>query len=289
MRSINGIIAGCTLLIALITSVSAQEPSGNPYDLKKLKRFFEESAQKYKITTESGEVLQRREQATLNMRNDERLQNQTGSIFLWEKKDGRPAAIIMIFSYYYGGRYLWKHELLSVADEPFNAQYDGELAWTPSEKGLDFKVIKDVTPPAATPAMRLTQMRQIARDFKGDLNITGQPSAHLRLMPTPIHRYEVPTKGVVDGSFFSLAVDTDYEILLALEAHKAQDGAMTWNWAVARAHYHELILQHKDEVVWKAPKMIDLEATLLGQMPYARMTYFLFTPNNPLPPPEELK
>jgi hypothetical protein len=278
-----------SFVILLAVNSIAQDAPSTGYDQSKLRKYFEESAQKYKITTESGEILKRREQASLTMRNDERLQDQSGSIFLWETNSGRPAAIIMIFSYWHAGRYRWKHELISVSNETLTAEYDGDEVWLPNEEALTFAVLREVPTPAATPNLRLAQMRQIARDFKGDLNIPGQPSSHLRLMPSPIHRYDVPSAGIVDGAYFSLAVDTDFEILLVLEARKLEDKSIAWNWAAARGHYHELILQRKDAVVWKAPRIVDLEQSQARQMPYARMPYFLFSPDTPLPAPENLK
>lgn len=269
--------------------VFGQAPSTEDYDKQKLRNYFKASAKQYKIKTQSGEELKMRDQSLMNTQNDERLLDQSGSMFLWEQKNGRPAAIIMIFTYWQDRRLHIRHELLSLANEKLEAYVDDALAWEPEGPALSFSEMKDFGTPAATPVLRLKQMRDIARSFQGELAITKQPVARLELISSPIHRYEVPDEGVIDGALFSLAVGTDFEILLAIEARKDGQGKPGWYWAAARGHYHQLNLNYKDKLVWSAPGVIELERTHPGDLPYARQTYFLLTPAESMPAPEELK
>jgi hypothetical protein len=111
----------------------------------------------------------------------------------------------------------------------------------------------------------------------------------LTLIPQPLVRYEAPADGVIDGAVFSLAVVTDPEILLIVEARKGDSGSASWQYAAARAHYQDLELRHNRQVVWRAPSVIELENTRAGQLPFAEQPYFIFFPTKPLPAPEDLR
>ncbi len=282
-------IAVLTVQVFSLAPATAQAPSTDAYDGQKLKAYFKECAKEYEITTESGETLKMQEQPLMNSQNNERLQDQAGSLFLWESKDGRPSVIGMVFTYWYSGRLNVRHEMLSLSNQGLQANYKSGTAWKPVGPALNFTELKDVAPPGATPVRRLTQMRQIASDFEGELAISKQPVAKLKLITSPLHRYKVPDDGVIDGALFALAVGTDFEILLAIEARKDANGKLTWYWAPARGHYHQLNLKYKDVLVWSVPKIIDLETTISGQMPFATLPYFILTPDDPMPAPEDLK
>jgi hypothetical protein len=282
--------AWVVVMLLLSQSVAfAQAPSTDDYDKQKLRKYFKDCAKEYKITVGSGEELQMQEQPLMNTRNNERLLDQAGSMFLWEFKSGRPAAIIMVFTYWQDRRLHVRHELLSLSNQKLEAYSKSKLAWEPDGPALVFNELKDVGQPAASPVQRLRQMREIARAFDGELAIFNQPVAKLELISSPLHRYEVPQEGVIDGTLFSLAVGTDFEILLVIEARKDDQDKTTWQWAAARGHYHQLNLKYKDAVVWSAPRNVELEATGPGDLPYAKQSYFLLTPAERMPAPEDLK
>src|SRR4051812_32532137 len=103
MTTIKSFCLACTCCIAILViqaGAFGQAPSTQDYDKQKLRNYFKESAKQYKITTESGEELKMRDQPLMNTQNDERLLDQSGSMYLWEQKNGRPAAIIMVFTYW---------------------------------------------------------------------------------------------------------------------------------------------------------------------------------------------
>ena len=136
---------------------------------------------------------------------------------------------------------------------------------------------------------RGTRMRSIARQFMGTLELPGQQPSKLTLIPQPLVRYQAPEAGVIDGAIFSLAVVTDPEILLVIEARKSKQGATSWHYAAARAHYHHVKLEHQGKMVWEAPMKIDLQNTRAGQLPHSQGSYFIYFPPSPLPDPEDLR
>ncbi len=132
-------------------------------------------------------------------------------------------------------------------------------------------------------------MRSIARQFSGTLSIPESQPNQLDLIPQPLIRYEAPDENVIDGAIFSLAVATDPEIFLVIEARKAADGSLGWYYAASRSHYQALSLRRHGQLVWTAAPIAELASTKAGQLPWANDPYFIYTPSQPLPAPEDLR
>jgi hypothetical protein len=179
--------------------------------------------------------------------------------------------------------------MISLADTPLTSRLDSQNVWSPKQAGVKWIEFAGAPAPTESAPRRMTQMRAIARQFSGTLNIPDRQLAHLKLIPQPLVRYNAPDHGVIDGAVFSMAVVTDPEILLIVEARKSTNGSTSWRYAAARAHYHELQLRRKDQIVWEMPVAIELENTKAGQLPFASKPYFIFFPPKPLPDPEDLR
>ena len=107
-------------------------------------------------------------------------------------------------------------------------------------------------PPADSERLRLTQMRNLAREFHGWMKSDGDVS-ELRLLPQPIYRYQAPDRGAVDGAIFALVWNgTDPEVLLILEERET-DGALAWHYALARFNYRELWVKRLEKEIWRVP------------------------------------
>ncbi len=104
--------------------------------------------------------------------------------------------------------------------------------------GVIFAQVIDAPKPATDARSRLNQMRQIAKqNFSADLDPgTGQQEV-LRLIFTPIYRYEEMPEGVIDGAIFSFAQGTDPEVLLMLEA-RSSGSEDAWFYAMAPSTSH---------------------------------------------------
>ena len=284
------------VMLPFALAVSAQDDpysvggSLETYTADELKQHFENVARGYVITPDSTDrPLKLREPPLMQTLNAERQTDQAGALYLWETEGGSPAVLGMIFTFRYNGRLHCRHEMLSLHKGPLTAEYQSRQVWTPREPGLSFTDLPEVTAPASTAARRLTQMRSIARQFEGTLHITEKQPARLSLLPQPLHRYQAPESGVLDGGLFSLAVGTDFEILLAIEAVKGERGELSWLYAPARGHYHELRLEREGQQVWTAPRVIELERTGPAVLPWCNQPYYILTPEQPLPPPAELR
>ncbi len=256
------------------------------YTPEELLQHFAETAKSYEIQA-GGERLAFRSQPLMHWKNPERQQDQ-GAMYAWER-NGRPLVLGSIFTYEYGGNVFCRHEMLSLADTPLTAKLDGSTVWSPNRVGLQWKPFDDTTTPADSAARRLFQMRTLARKFTGSLKVPNQQPSILVLLPQPLVRYESAKEDVIDGAVFSLAVGTDPEILLVIEARKSSDGTPKFFYSPARSHYHSLELQLDGAKVWDAPMVIALETTRAGQSPYCNEPFFVMTPNKPLPSPEQLR
>jgi len=255
------------------------------YSAEMLQRFFKKEIALYQVAIDGQAkppVL--REEPLMNWQNPERMANQ-GSFFIW-LDEGRPAMVASIFTYVYNGVTQRRHELISFCDKPMQVSFDGDSVWKPKAAETAGWVITDVGEPATSAPRRLTQMRAIARELNGRLLI--QPPSILRLISTPLLRYESETNGVIDGAIFSLAVVTDPEILVAIEARKGKQG-MQWYVTPFRSHYSGLDLEYRGKALWKAEDKPELMMTGPLQMPFAGESFFVFTPKKRLPPAESLK
>jgi hypothetical protein len=292
----------CILCAVPLGSLHAQEASKgqspaaanaavtpDSYDQEKMRKYFAEAARQYKIKTDKGEELKLREKPLMHTENPQAISTVSGTIFLWETKDGRPAVIHTVFCYWRVDRMRCRHELISLLPEGLEADFESEIVWQPEGDSIKFTKLADVQAPAANAARRLVQMRQIAKEFTGELEVLDQPTTKLTLLPTPVLRYEAAADRIVDGAIFSFAVSTNAEILLTLEAREEGDGTMNWYWSAARAHYQELNLSYKGTRVWSAQREMGLQKNGPGEMPYARQDYFTFSPRVEMPLPDQLK
>ncbi len=250
------------------------------YTPEELQIHFQNEAEAYVM--QRGDVrLELRKSPLMNWQNPER-NHELGATYVWQK-DGVPRVLASIFTFEYNNVVRCRHEMISLADGAFDCTLHSETVWTPKRPGLSWKPIPDVAAPAASAARRLFQMRTIARQFSGSVLYAGKPPNHLQLIPQPLIRYQSPDQGIIDAAIFSLAVVTDPEILIVIQADRDKDGTSSFKFAPIRANYHALELNRNGVKVWEAPLVIELQQTRAAQRPWANDPFFVFTPTQPLP------
>lgn len=257
----------------------ADEPAERAADAKRLERWVEyytQVAQEYDVRLKSApdERLTVSAKPILVYSNPTIGLDTHGAFFVWTR-NGRAEAIAAIWSKRIGpevtSRKNVNHEFHSLATEPLAAKGADGVTWEPAEPGLEFKPVPDAPVPGTTRAKRLSQMRQISRQFTGfDLNPRSddpntEEERRMRLLPAPMYRYaEAPTAKtevkaenrsppVTDGAVFGLFFDWDPEILLVLEVRPTDDGPR-WHYAVAYVDYKPLRLQLNGQDVWEKPE-----------------------------------
>lgn len=144
-----------------------------------------------------------------------------GDMYLWTNQ-GRPHATIGIWTY---DDVKDSHELQSLAVSPFIARGSLYSDWRPSAPGVEFRRVETQLAPATSAALRLGQMRQVARErFVARMTKNSGSVEELRLIPQPLYRYDECPDGVIDGAMFAYAVGTDPEVLLIMEVREGESG-----------------------------------------------------------------
>ena len=177
---------------------------------------------------------------------------------------GRPTAIVT--SEVYGpsnDSYRLSHEYLAV-DNPQLTIKCGGFVWTPPPATtLTFLKFESEERPAENPKLRLTQIKRLAKKFTTGEQL-GSSKIELRVLPTPIDRYEPSDKPHSDGAIFAAVWGVNPEALLFIET----DGE-TWTYAWARMGAAMVWASLDDKEVWNAPPIASLADLGKPTAPYA--------------------
>ncbi|HEV7222986.1 MAG TPA: hypothetical protein VGN42_09820 [Pirellulales bacterium] len=155
------------------------------------------------------------------------------------------------------------HVLSPTVLDPVRA---GHRPWTPAA-GLTRRVLAAAPAPAEKPAARLAQMRRLGSAFSGHAAGDDGQRRELRLLNTPLFRYESSDPEIIDGALFGFVctVGTDPEAFLLLEARRTGENVQ-WQYALARFSHLNLSIDYDGKQVWES---------LRGAGDNADQTYYL--------------
>lgn len=278
-----------TLAVSLAVSAffvaSTRGIAQEKYTPEELQTFFDRVAKQYEFEPKSFKLI---EQPLLHWANPVRRQEQ-GGLYVWTE-DGRPAAMASIFSFEVGGgRVMYRHEIFSTTEYAMTAKLNGRVVWEPKANVDLWTDMEGVPAPASVPARRLSQLRGIARQFRGEKTELDGGQVKLKLMPQPLFRYSSEKQSVIDGAVFGIVEATDPEIYLFVEAYTGEGQKPKWRYAAFQSHWLDMKLIKGDQVVWTNELNRDLMSTREGQKPYSEEPYFTFYSNDPLPPAASLR
>ena len=231
---------------------------------------FRSVAERYQMTTESGDSFDLLERPIMNWTNPAR-NNELGSIFIWES-EGRPMIVGTVFTYVHSfrGTVCTKHAFHSLSQDPLIAGLDEQTVWRPESPGLLWRTSAGV--PDAAARRRLVQMRGLARRFEVQLTDDKNQSEILRLLPQPLHRYAPAGSSGADGAIFAFVTATDPEALLLVESHATETG-LKWRYAFARFHFATLEATLEGDPVWSAELEIDQRRNVPGAAEFQGRSY----------------
>jgi hypothetical protein len=153
---------------------------------------------------------------------------------------GRPPALLTISLKKYPPKTVfWLLEFTSLADGPVQVDA-GRSQWSPEKPGIETRPIPDAPRPADDAAKRLLQMRALSRRFGGHELFEPVKEGRrtdrfdLRLLPTPVHRYQDPDRGFVDGGLFLLVYGRNPEVALVVEAQRGSRDELRWVYGLGR-------------------------------------------------------
>ena len=255
------VVAGVPSQDATDKSASSQEEKPKVIGADRPLEFqeFRQAAVRYRIVTESDppKTMVLAPEPILHWTNPLR-RTSNGAVFIWVA-DGRPEAVASFYRYVSDGKTVEDHEFQSLmTTRGLTATRDGQKVWTPPTAGMSLATIPGAPRPAGAPAGRLRQMRDLAHEFHAFLG-TREDRSELRLLPKPLYRYEANRPELLDGALFAFVVTTDPEVLLMIEARPGVAG-WAWHYGFARMSMVNLQAQHKDQQVWSADWVYDLEA-----------------------------
>jgi hypothetical protein len=230
-----------------------QERPADPLEAQKL-QFFKEQFAKCRLT-----VLDRPNEpcelvAEPLLKFDNPISHiHDGFMFAWTDR-GRPVAVAK--SYRNVPQKSWGRTFVSIAPGKLELREANQLLWSPTEAGVSFAALAEEVRPAATRRQRLAQMREIARRFTvvDRWGLKEPTDWQLRLLSTPLLRYEVPDEDVVDGAMFGYALSTSPEALLLVEARE-EAGGLRWHYAVSRSTRFELTISLGDRQIAAFPRL----------------------------------
>ena len=205
-------------------------------------------ANEYRLFVDDGPELELKTEPVLRWSNPS-VGSIHGAVFVWTNR-GRPAAIASIYKWFEPNDHM-AFEVHSLSGNSLLGKLDERLVWNSSGAGVEFKPIRSAPKAAPLAPARLTQMRNISKDFTVEKTDRDSDSRQLmRLLTQPIFRYQSDRERVVDGAIFAFVQGTDPEVFLLLEAR--QEGNMSaWHYALARMDSVVFRARYKNEEVWK--------------------------------------
>jgi hypothetical protein len=207
-----------------------------------------------------SEKLTLRKEPVYVWTNPTRAGGQDGAVFVWTCR-GRAEVVGTIFSFPGKGPRTIDHEFLSLATTVIDVERPGARPsktspWSPRVPGVTPRPIPDSPAPGRSPAQRLAQMSDLAREFSGTTQDRGDRRWDLRLLPKHLYRFESTDPDVLDGALFAFvsSAGTDPEAILVLEARKAPGATVpTWHYAVGRYTDMALRMRLKDREILSVP------------------------------------
>lgn len=172
-----------------------------------------------------------------------------GAFFVWTRK-GRPEVVGSLWSYKVNAeRRNLAHEFDSFAQSPLVETEIGGVPWTPKSI-IRPQAIPDAPVPAASPRLRLAQIRQMAKQFTGYSDNGGKKETRLRLLPQPLYYAQSKGDKVTDCALFCFFADWDPDIILLIEARGTADGPR-WHFSAARFNNVPMHLDYANNEIWK--------------------------------------
>jgi hypothetical protein len=211
---------------------------------------YREDAEKYAFSEsgDDGRQLPMAAQPILRWFNDD---DWSGDVFLWTA-DGLPAVVGCLLSGpQENGARIFFHEFHLLSEQPIApADLQTQRRWQPKQ-GLPRERIAGAPQPAATPAVRLSQMRALSREFTAHMEADGP--WELRLLSQPLYRYGEEEGQVVDGALFAYVwtKGTDPELMLLVECRDEGNGR-AWHYAPVRFSNRQLWLRRDGAEIWRA-------------------------------------
>ncbi|HJT31208.1 MAG TPA: hypothetical protein VJ783_04100 [Pirellulales bacterium] len=175
-----------------------------------------------------------------------------GTVWAWG--EGRPAAIMELYPKA-DPPDRWVYVFTSTSPEPLDANIVAGAQrwnWSPGSPGFHAQPFPDAPPPADRPALRLRQMKELARRLTAhEFWDPDNSRFELRLLAQPVHRYQDPEAGITDAAIFLLAHGTNPEVVAIIEAAPDKNSSPRWQCAFMRLGHAEMHVEIDGRELWR--------------------------------------
>jgi hypothetical protein len=236
-----GVLLGCAGLPA------ADDPKDDEGARRRLD-FMRRRADEFVLAAEKApdRPLDREKEPVLRYSNPARGGQSDAALFVWHV-GGRPAAAASVRVAPDGA--VWR-EFVTLTHQGLRCTRDGKAVWSPRAGGFAHKPLPDAPAPAATPALRLAQLRRQAERFSADFDhLSAGRWEDLRLLTQPIYKYTADG-GATEGAVFALAQANDPEALVVLEVARPAGAPPAWTYALARMSSQPMRARLDGREVW---------------------------------------
>lgn len=212
--------------------------------------FAKQAAENYRFRLPAGGKKVQLQSRPLLRWNNQAVREDDAVLFLWtEVNKGRPVAAAQFFLV----DRQWHHEFQSLTTGSFDAdELRDSWTWTPRQAGFRWQKADQAATPGDSAAQRLRQMKSIAGQFSAavDQHDEFESPEQLRLLATPLYRYEASADGVLDGALFAFVQGTNPEVLMLVEAQQAASSQRAWRYGFARMSCFSLRVYRDEATVW---------------------------------------
>jgi len=243
----------------LLASTPAQPPNNPSADTKAEAEEASAEARKlaaeYVVRFDKPEVMLRVEPEPVLRWTNHLGRRFYGDVYVWTHQ-GRPEVVASVTTIFAKTRSTYTEIQSLSTGRPILSRGD-KVVWEPAEPGVELKPLPGAPKPGATAGARLLQMRTLAAHFTvvADYGIDKEQKEDLRLLSTPVYRYQSPDLGVLDGGLFAFTKGIDPDAFLMLEARGKKDDA-EWEFAFARFNGScALRAVLKEKTVWEVERL----------------------------------
>jgi hypothetical protein len=188
-------------------------------------------------------------------------------------REGRPVAVVEMYCGR-GTKVLYRHATTGTCDRPLKLAGAAPIEWRPQVSAIAWGDLKADDPPATEASTRLRQMKALAKRFSAyQVFEPTMQREELRLLVQPLYCYSDAREKVQDGVIFAMALGTNPEALLFIEAREHAEGVAAWHYGYARRGSSAAVHGFLDgEEVWSVPRLLKVK-------PEDPHIHFLRTPN----------
>jgi hypothetical protein len=175
----------------------------------------------------------------------------SGFLFGWGDK-GRPLVVLELFQKA-ANRAAWVADVCNTSGGRLRASRMGARWWLENDSDIAFKDVPGAPPVAPDPNLRQRQMKLLAQNFNGYEMYKTNVRVDLRRLDRPLHTYRDEDAGLVEGGLFTFANGTNPELLLFVEARRANKAAKpVWQFGVGRSSATQLHAEYEGKEVYLA-------------------------------------